>query len=81
MTALRDLGRIFHRRAIAKAMQNVANMGIEDYHNDKFEVYSGALFDFKEIRQEMAFIQGKGTYHGKINIKKFLEGLLFLAAE
>lgn len=69
------------RRAIAKAMQNVANMGIEDYHNDKFEVYSGALFDFKEIRQEMAFIQGKGTYHGKINIKKFLEGLLFLANE
>ncbi|QDR82780.1 response regulator [Sporomusa termitida] len=69
------------RRAIAKAMQNVANMGIEDYHNDKFEVYSGALFDFKEIRQEMAFIQGKGTYHGKINIKKFLEGLLFLADE
>ncbi|CVK20625.1 response regulator [Sporomusa sphaeroides] len=69
------------RRAIAKAMQNVANMGIEDYHNDKFEMYSGALFDFKEIRQEMAFIQGKGSYRGKINIKKFLEGLLFLAAE
>ena len=69
------------RRAIAKAMQNVANIGIEDYHNDKFEMYSGALFDFKEIRQEMAFIQGKGSYRGKINIKKFLEGLLFLAAE
>ncbi len=69
------------RRTIAKAMQNVANMGIDDYHNDKFEVYSGALFDFKEVRQEMAFIQGKGTYRGKINIKKFLEGLLFLAAE
>ncbi|MDF2569569.1 MAG: cheB 4 [Sporomusa sp.] len=68
------------RRAIAKAMQNVANTGIEDYHNEKFELYSGALFDFKEIRQEMAFIQGKGSYHGKINIKKFLEGLLFLAA-
>ncbi len=69
------------RRAIAKAMQNVANMGIEDYHNDKFEMYSGALFDFKEVRQEMAFIQGRGSYRGKINIKKFLEGLLFLAAE
>lgn len=69
------------RRTVAKAMQNVANMGIDDYHNDKFEVYSGALFDFKEVRQEMAFIQGKGTYHGKINIKKFLEGLLFLATE
>lgn len=69
------------RRTIAKAMQNVANMGIDDYHNDKFEMYSGALFDFKEVRQEMSFIQGKGTYRGKINIKKFLEGLLFLAAE
>lgn len=69
------------RRAIAKAMHNVANTGIEDYHSDKFEMYSGTLFDFKEIRQEMAFIQGKGSYHGKINIKKFLEGLLFLAAE
>lgn len=69
------------RRTIAKAMQNVANMGIEDYHNDKFEAYSSVLFDFKEIRQEMAFIQGKGSYRGKINIKKFIEGLLFLAAE
>jgi two-component system response regulator YcbB len=69
------------RRAIAKAMQNVATMGVEDYHNDKFEIYSGALFDFKEIRQEMACIQGKGSYHGKVNIKKFLEGLLFLTAE
>jgi len=69
------------RRAIAKAMQNVANMGIEDYHDDKFEMYSGALFDFKEIRHEMASIQGKSAYHGKVNIKKFIEGLLFLAAE
>lgn len=69
------------RRAIAKAMQNIANMGIEDYNNEKFEMYSGALFDFKEIRQEMAFIQGKGSYRGKINIKKFLEGLLFFADE
>ncbi|WP_371373975.1 response regulator [Sporomusa aerivorans] len=69
------------RRTIAKAMQNVATMGIEDFHNDKFEMYSGALFDFKEVRQEMAFVQGKGTYRGKINIKKFVEGLLFLAAE
>lgn len=69
------------RRAIAKAMQNVANMGIEDYHDDKFEMYSGALFDFKEIRNEMSCIQGKSSYHGKVNIKKFIEGLLFLAAE
>ena len=69
------------RRAIGKAMHNVANMGIEDYHGDKFQMYSGALFDFKEVRQEMSFTQGKGSYRGKINIKKFLEGLLFMTNE
>ena len=69
------------RRTIAKALQNVANMGIEDYGSDKFQMYSTALFDFKEIRQEMHYIQGKSAYRGKINIRKFIEGLLFLANE
>jgi two-component system response regulator YcbB len=68
------------RRAIAKALQNIANVGIEDYHNDRFQTYSTALFDFSEVRQEMSFVQGKSPYHGKINVKKFIEGLVFLAS-
>ncbi len=68
------------RRAIAKALQNLANIGIEDYHNDRFQTYSTALFDFSEVRQEMNFVQGKSPYHGKINVKKFVEGLVFLAS-
>jgi two-component system response regulator YcbB len=68
------------RRAIAKALQNLANVGIEDYHNDRFQTYSTALFDFSEVRQEMNFVQGKSPYHGKINVKKFIEGLVFLAS-
>jgi two-component system response regulator YcbB len=68
------------RRAIAKALQNLANMGIEDYHNNRFQTYSTALFDFSEVRQEMSFVQGKSPYHGKINVKKFTEGLIFLAS-
>jgi two-component system response regulator YcbB len=68
------------RRAITKALQNLANIGVEDYHNDRFQTYSTALFDFAEIRQEMAFIQGKSPYRGKINVKKFIEGLVFLAS-
>ncbi len=67
------------RRAIAKALQNLANMGIEDYHNDRFQTYSTALFDFSEVRQEMNFVQNKTPYHGKINVRKFVEGLIFLA--
>ncbi len=68
------------RRAIAKALQNLANLGIEDYHNDRFQTYSTALYDFSEVRQEMSFVQGKSPYHGKINVKKFVEGLMFLAS-
>lgn len=69
------------RRAIAKALQNLANIGVDDYHNDRFQTYSTALFDFSEVRQEMNFIQGKSPYHGKINVRKFIEGLAFLASE
>lgn len=66
------------RRAIANGLQNVANMGIDDYYNDKFQNYSTSLFDFKEVRQEISFANGKSKYHGKINVKKFVEGILFL---
>lgn len=69
------------RRSITKAMQNLANLGVDDYYNEKFQLYSTALFDFKEVRQEMNFIHGKSQYHGKINVKKFIEGILFLANE
>lgn len=66
------------RRTIAKALENTANIGIEDYYNDRFETYNSSLFDFKEVRTEMDYINKKSKYHGKVNVKKFLEGLLFI---
>lgn len=67
------------RRAIAKALHNLANLGVENYNSDRFQAYSTALFDFSEVRQEMNYIQDKSPYHGKINVKKFVEGLIYLA--
>lgn len=67
------------RRTIVKTLKNMANLGLEDYYNDKFQLYSTALFDFQEIRQTMDFIKHKSNYSGKINVKKFLGGLLFLS--
>lgn len=67
------------RRATAKGLHNLANVGIEDFHNEIFQSYSSSLFDFKEVRQEMSSIQGKSQYRGKINVKKFIEGLIFIA--
>lgn len=66
------------RRATTKGIQHLANLGIEDYYNEIFQSHSSALFDFKEVRHEMNFIQGKSSYRGKINVKKFVEGLLFI---
>lgn len=69
------------RRAISKAMQNLANLGLDDYYNEKFQTYSASLFDFKEVRQEINYINGKSPYHGKINVKKFIEGVMFIAGQ
>ncbi|QEK12801.1 response regulator [Crassaminicella thermophila] len=64
------------RRAIIKALGNIANMGIEDYGNDIFMRYSNTLFDFKEVRKQMDCARGKSNYGGKISVKKFIEGII-----
>ncbi|HPA55504.1 MAG TPA: DNA-binding domain-containing protein, partial [Bacillota bacterium] len=47
------------RRTVAKAMKNIAAMGIEDFSNDKFVLYSSSLFDYVEVKAEMDYIRGK----------------------
>lgn len=66
------------RRAINKALSNIANLGIEDYGNELFIRYSNTLFDFGEVRKQMDFIREKSTYGGKISVKKFLEGIFVI---
>lgn len=66
------------RRTIWKALQNLAIIGNEDYYDENFQMYSMVLFDFKEVRSEMDFINKKSQYRGKINVKKFIEGIIFL---
>lgn len=69
------------RRAIDKALKNVASMGIEDYNNEQFLRFSSTLFDFLEVKKEMDFLRGKNSNGGKINVKKFLEGGALLCQE
>ena len=64
------------RRTIRNALKNLANLGIEDYYNDIFIRYSTSLFDFSEVRREMDLEREKSRYGGKINVKKFIEGLV-----
>ncbi|MEA4941205.1 MAG: response regulator [Oscillibacter sp.] len=64
------------RRAIQKAQTHLATRGNEDFYDDIFTEYASRLFDFGQVQQEMRFLQGKTDQPGKINTKKFFEGLL-----
>jgi len=69
------------RRAVDKALRNIASLGIEDYNNEQFVRFSSALFDFSEVRKEMDLLRGKNNAGGKINVRKFLEGSAFFCKE
>ena len=68
------------RRAVERGLRHVASLGLEDYGNEIFTRCAPQLFPFSEVRAEMAFLQGKGE-GGKVNLKKFLSGLLLLTEE
>ena len=67
------------RRAISKAIRNIASIGLEDYSDYTFTTYANTLFDFQEVRMEMDYLKGKIKDRGKINVKKFLEGIILFA--
>jgi two-component system response regulator YcbB len=67
------------RRAIKRAMDNIAALGLEDYANPSFEHYASRYFDFSEIRQKMRELkQGRGTpTQTRVNIKQFINALFW----
>ncbi|KYH33955.1 stage 0 sporulation protein A [Clostridium tepidiprofundi DSM 19306] len=65
------------RRAVSVGMSNIAHIGIEDYMNESFVEYSNSLYNFEQIKKEMDWIRGNSNKKGKINLKKFLDGMLF----
>ncbi len=63
------------RRIISKALTNIASLGLEDYGNEIFTHYAPVLFEFSEVRRQMAGIRSNTAAGGKISIKKFIEGM------
>ena len=47
------------RRTVGKAMKNIAAMGIEDFSNEKFILYSSSLFDYADVKAEMDYLRWK----------------------
>lgn len=69
------------RRAALTGMVNIANLGIEDYMNETFMEYSNGLYSFEQIKCEMDYIRKKGSKRGAVNIKKFIDNMLYYAKE
>lgn len=65
------------RRTATVGLINLANIGIEDYMNEIFTEYSNALYSFEQLKIEMDFIRGKAKKRGKVNIKKFIDGIVY----
>ncbi len=64
------------RRAAKKGLTTLAHIGIEDTGNEYFQSYANVLYDYEDIKAEIDFIRGKKDIGGKVNIDKFIEGLL-----
>nr|WP_256371195.1 MULTISPECIES: response regulator [unclassified Fusibacter] len=64
------------RRTAAQAMTTIAQMGVEDFEHQYFVRYAHSLFEYKEVRQEMMYIEGQSRDRGKVNIKKFVTGIM-----
>ena len=64
------------RRVILKALENLALLGHDDYYNDKFVEYGAVLFDFKQVKQEIRYIDNSKEERGKISVRKFVEGII-----
>lgn len=56
-------------------MTTIALIGIEDYYSIKFMDYSTILFDLKQVKCEMAYLENESGIRGKVNLKKFVEGI------
>ncbi len=69
------------RRTATVGIINLANMGIEDYMDETFIEYSKGLYSFEQVKREMDSIRRNGKRGGKINLKKFIDGIIFYATK
>ncbi len=65
------------RRIATIGLENLAYLGVEDNINERFIEHSNTLYNFKEIKIEMDYIRGFSKERGKVNVRKFLDGISY----
>ncbi|MGT2934149.1 DNA-binding domain-containing protein [Streptococcus catagoni] len=69
------------RRAIKKAMINIAHLCLDDFENEISLQYANALFGYQNIHREIQQIEGHSYHGGKISLRKFFDQLLIQGQE
>ncbi|VTS45277.1 YcbB domain protein [Streptococcus porcinus] len=64
------------RRAVKKAMINIAHLCLDDFENDITLQYANALFGYQNIHLEIQVIQEESFQGGKIVLRKFFDELI-----
>lgn len=64
------------RRAIARAMANVARLGLEQPAHPVFQRYGSRFFPPAELKKQMRYLEGRSKRRGRVHTRVFLEALL-----
>ncbi len=64
------------RRVVNKAFMYLVEIGYDDLYHPIFQEYASLLFDLKQVKMEIRRIDDYHKPKGKVNIKKFIEGIL-----
>ncbi|QIL50166.1 response regulator [Weissella coleopterorum] len=64
------------RRALKVGLTNLAHLCLDDFENELLINYGNILFEYKNVHEEMQYLQGKRSEHGKTSLRHFFEGLV-----
>ncbi|MCH3922246.1 DNA-binding domain-containing protein [Limosilactobacillus sp.] len=64
------------RRDIRSGLNNLAHMCIDYPENDIILEYANNLYEYKNVHNEIAYLQGQRTSGGQVSIKHFFNGLV-----
>lgn len=63
------------RRAVKAGLTNLVSLYIDNMGDEILVEYANALYEYKNVRAEMAYHQGKRESGGKVSLQHFFDGL------
>ena len=64
------------RRAIKTGLTNLAHLCLDDMGDEIVVEYANTLYEYKNVRSEMLYLEGERSTRGKTSLKRFFDGLV-----